>query len=204
MLEEVFINYEKEYQNIFSSFYPALESTGFQERNLSVNFSKAYEKTYPSDKVFSWFELQFPNEDNENVYHFDCLIINITRNEIFFIESKRFKSVKRQEDRCKKDIERIEKYINDPKGFLYDKRFVDFLSFKKYGLILADVWQESPGKINIYERFLNKEIFKEDVSSKKNILHKVIRFNYEENGIRINPLKESKTEYDLLAFVWEL
>ena len=40
--QEVFINFEKEYQNVFSSFYPSLEGTGFQERNLSVNFSKAY------------------------------------------------------------------------------------------------------------------------------------------------------------------
>lgn len=204
MLEEVFKNFEKEYQNIFSSFYPSLESTGFQERNLSVNFSKAYEKAYPNDNVFSWFELQFRNEKDEPVNHFDCLIVNITKKEIYFVEAKRFKSAKRQEDRCKKDIERIEKYINDPEGFLDDKRFVDFLSFKKYGLILADVWQESPGKTRIYERFLNKEIFKEDVSSKKNILHKVIRFNYEENGIRIKPLKESDTEYDLLTFLWEL
>ena len=40
MLEEVFKNYDLIYRNILKNFYPSLGSTGFQERNLTVNFSK--------------------------------------------------------------------------------------------------------------------------------------------------------------------
>ena len=43
-LDKVFENYKSIYQRILSSFYPSLGKTGFQERNLTVNFSKAYEK----------------------------------------------------------------------------------------------------------------------------------------------------------------
>ena len=203
--QEVFINFEKEYQNVFSSFYPSLEGTGFQERNLSVNFSKAYEKAYPNDNVFSWFELQFPNDKGELVNHFDCLIINITKKEIFFVEAKRFKSAKRQEERSKKDITRIKSFVEN--RFSKDIRFQDFQDFQLYGLILADVWQESPSKIKLYKKFLNEEIFKDMISKDKYMLYKTIKFNYKENEMdynRINSLKESLCEYDLLAFLWKL
>ena len=202
MLEEVFRNYEKEYQNIFNSFYPALEGTGFQERNLSVNFAKAYEKAYYNDNIFSWFELQFPNDKNENVNHFDCLIVNTSKREMFFVEAKRYKSAKKQKERSIMDIERIEKYISE--RLSKDSRFIDFLGFKKYGLILADVWQESPSKRKLYSEFRNEEIFKDIVPNKNVILYKAIRFNYDDNGNRINTLKESNQEYDLLAFLWKI
>ena len=203
MLEEVFKNYKKIYQNVFSSFYPSLEGTGFQERNLSVNFSKAYEKTYCNDNVFSWFELQFPNDKGKIVNHFDCLVVNITKKEVFFIEAKRFKSVKRQEDRSKEDITRINTFVE--KEFSQDPRFKEFQDFKLYGLILADVWLESPSKRKLYKKFLNEEIFKDEMSEDKYLLYKTIRFNYKENekdDDRINSLKSSITEYDLLAFLW--
>jgi len=40
---DVFENYRYNYQRIFSILYPSKNSTGFTERNLSVNFANAYE-----------------------------------------------------------------------------------------------------------------------------------------------------------------
>ena len=58
MLEDVFNNYINIYKHILTTnkFYPSVGSTGFQERNLTVNFSKAYEKTYNNDNVISSIE----------------------------------------------------------------------------------------------------------------------------------------------------
>ena len=43
-LSDVFGSYRYNYQRIFSLLYPSKNSTGFTERNLSVNFAHAYEK----------------------------------------------------------------------------------------------------------------------------------------------------------------
>lgn len=203
MLEELFKNFEKEYQNIFSSFYPSLEGTGFQERNLSVNFAKAYEKTFQNDNVFSWFELQFPNDKNKLINHFDCLIANISKKEIYFVEAKRYNSAKRQKERAKEDITRIEKFVEN--HFSVDPRFHEYRDFQLYGIILADVWQESHSKRRLYKEFINQEIFKDMMSNDRYILYKTIRFNYDnDSGVRINALKDSNQEYDLLTFLWKL
>ena len=81
LLEEVFKDYKNIYDNILNAFYPSLGSTGFQERNLTVNFSKAYESVYEKDTVFSWFELQFGDKKNN---HFDCLIVNENKKRTVF------------------------------------------------------------------------------------------------------------------------
>lgn len=44
--DEVFENYKNNYVKIFDMIYPAKGNTGFPERNLSVNFAKAYEKMF--------------------------------------------------------------------------------------------------------------------------------------------------------------
>ena len=58
-LESIFNLYKSRYLRIFEKIYPARNSTGFPERNLSVNFTKAYETYYLNCYVISWFELQF-------------------------------------------------------------------------------------------------------------------------------------------------
>lgn len=59
---DVFENYRYNYQRIFSILYPSKNSTGFTERNLSVNFANAYERINPS--AITWFEFQFGENNN--------------------------------------------------------------------------------------------------------------------------------------------
>ena len=186
-LEKVFERYQMIYKKILVSnrFYPSLDSTGFQERNLTVNFSKAYEQVYANDNVISWFELQFGENKNN---HFDCLIINMDRKEIFFIESKRFSNVKTKTSSVAKDIERIEGFVN--KDRLVDNRFKDFSEFAINGVILADVWHETPSKIEVYEKFKTKTFFK----GTKDGIYDVKTIN---NIADCRP-------YSLLSFVWKI
>lgn len=68
---DVFENYRYNYQRIFSILYPSKNSTGFTERNLSVNFANAYERINPS--AITWFEFQFGENNN---LHYDAVIID--------------------------------------------------------------------------------------------------------------------------------
>ena len=68
-ISKVIDKYYDFYYKIFDSIYPAHNSTGFTERNQTVNFSKAIESLY--DDVISWFE--YPVGDNK---HIDAIIIN--------------------------------------------------------------------------------------------------------------------------------
>ena len=56
----VFLRYGDMYREILNEIYPAKNRTGFSERNLSVNFSKAFEKIAceSGQKAISWFEFQ--------------------------------------------------------------------------------------------------------------------------------------------------
>ena len=68
---DVFENYRNNYQRILSLLYPSKNSTGFTERNLSVNFANAYERVNSS--AITWFEFQFGENNN---LHYDAVIID--------------------------------------------------------------------------------------------------------------------------------
>ena len=89
--KNIFDEYKNYYECVFDVFYPSKNSTGFTERNLSVNFSKAYEKLNP--KAITWFEFQFGEKNN---LHYDALIINRETKELFLIESKRFSKLNKK------------------------------------------------------------------------------------------------------------
>lgn len=80
---DVFEKYKKNYDRIFKVIYPAKNSTGFPERNLSVNFAKAYENVF--DNTVTWYELQFGIKNNR---HIDAVIIDIKNKRIIFINQK--------------------------------------------------------------------------------------------------------------------
>jgi len=138
--------YSKEYERILSKsgFYPSLGSIGFQERNLTVNFSKAYEQMFPT--ALAWFEFQFKVEKNHK--HVDCLIFDKESQRIILIEAKRLNSNRKLKG-IKEDIERINNFAREDQINLSgNKRLrIEDLSLHRnqyhfFGLILADIWKE--------------------------------------------------------------
>ena len=148
-IERILQQYKKNYFRIFESIYPSKGSTGFTERNLSVNFAKAYEQIYP--QAFTWYEFQFGKNNN---LHYDAIIINPEDREIVVIESKRFSELFKKVREVGEDIERIRAFSTD-----YFEEFVDRIpNLKEYtvvGVILADVWAKGKNKITISEAFKN-------------------------------------------------
>lgn len=171
--KRVFDEYIRIYQSIFDILYPSKNSTGFQERNQTVNFVKAYEKTYFKDVVASWFEFQFGKKNNN---HIDALIVNKTTKEIFLIESKRFRNESDLESSTKDYIRMTEQFTLSE----FNNRIDNHNDYRVYGIILADVWTENDTKINIYNEFEN--IFLKDIAThyKSNVLSntKCINDNY--------------------------
>ena len=129
-LDFIFKKYSEKYAKIFEKLYPAKGSTGFTERNQTVNYSKAMEDLYPS--TVTWFEFQFGDENNK---HIDAVIINPELKTIFIIEAKRFNLVKRKTKSIGEDIIRINSLSGD-----FAKEFADripnFASYKLQGMIL--------------------------------------------------------------------
>lgn len=108
----VFENYRYNYQRIFSLLYPSKNSTGFTERNLSVNFANAYERINPS--AITWFEFQFGENNN---LHYDAVIIDTENKRLLLIESKRFSNPHTKIASIANDIDRIQNvkinYLHD-------------------------------------------------------------------------------------------
>lgn len=144
---KVLQRYKENYCRIFERIYPSKNGTGFTERNLSVNFAKAYESVY--EDAITWYEFQFGEKNN---LHYDAIIINPKNKEIVVIESKRFSHVHKKAREVGEDIERVRNFITE-----YFKEFVeripDLQEYSVKGVILADVWTETALKIDVKESF---------------------------------------------------
>ena len=191
--KNIFDEYKKYYECIFDVFYPSKNSTGFTERNLSVNFSKAYEKLNP--KAITWFEFQFGEKNN---LHYDALIINRETKELFLIESKRFSNLDKKVNEVQNDIIRIKEAITIYNSD-FESRIPQFNDYTIYGIILTDVWTESKGKIAIKESFEN-EVFTEKYFSHK--LPEIAYFTQSFN--KPNPYIQTLKNYYLTSFVWKV
>lgn len=152
--KEVYEKYRNKYAKIFKCLYPAKNSTGFPERNLSVNFSKAVEEIFPS--ACTWFEFQFGPKNN---FHFDAVIIIPEIKTILIVESKRFSNPTVKTEEIGSDMDRINKVKKDYYSEFAD-RIPGFSGFTVCGVILADVWTETKRKEKIKESF-EKENFVE-------------------------------------------
>ena len=154
MIESVFEAYGEIYRNILNNIYPAKNSTGFPERNLSVNFTKAYEAfaAQKGQNAFSWFEFQFGNSNN---LHVDAVLINKTTHELYVIESKRFSNPMPKMREIGEDIDRVYSLVEELRQEnLQDKFRIKLDDFEhKYGVILADVWTETPLKEEILQAY---------------------------------------------------
>ena len=148
-IDKILKKYRENYCRIFERIYPSKGSTGFTERNLSVNFAKAYESVH-KDSI-TWYEFQFGYKNSQ---HYDAIIVDPKGKELVVIESKRFSNVYKKLKEGSKDIDRIRKVATE-----YFKDFIDRIpDLKEYsikGVILADVWTETALKIDVKESFCN-------------------------------------------------
>lgn len=185
---DVFEKYKKNYDRIFKVIYPAKNSTGFPERNLSVNFAKAYENVF--DNTVTWYELQFGIKNNR---HIDAVIIDIKNKRIIFIESKRFSNPSKKVNEINDDIDRInslkEELLNNS-----DKRISDIKTYKFYGIILADIWLETKTKKEIFNEYKDKTFIKNKYPS----------FELKELYYDIREFNNIIDNYKLLSFLWKL
>ncbi len=196
-INDVFAEYQGIYQKILDSFYPAKNSTGFPERNLSVNLSKAYEKVaeVKGQKSISWFELQFGERNNS---HVDAVIINLSTNELLVVEAKRFSNPALKMKEVSKDIERIHSLVAELKT--EDRIEMDKIK-KCYGIVLADVWIETDIKKQILKSYKAGQKNPQDKESFINLYFpdlKLLNLQYD-----VRDISEIENYY-LLSFLWEI
>ena len=161
-LLEVFCLYKEYYVEILKCIWPSIDSNGFQERNLTVNFTNAYKEiAKKKDNIaIVWFEFQCGESGNK---HVDALLMNTTSKEIFIIEAKRYNNVNQKVKSVAWDVKRIQEFFYDKSIFI--ERLGDISDYKFYGMILADVWCETKSKIDIAQLYSDKEFFEKKIST---------------------------------------
>ena len=159
----VFDEYERRYERLFHSIYPSRNSTGFPERNLTVNLCHAFEHD-----ATALFEMQFGSSNRE---HLDGVLLSDrleNDRELALIESKRFKSPSAVET-IGKDIGRIYRCFYELKkeNLVPETRRIDMSSVRTvFGCELADVWVENRFKDTVCESYRNGtflDVFKKDI-----------------------------------------
>lgn len=149
VMNQVFAEMQRAYINVFRWMYPSKNSTGFTERNLSVNFAEAYKKVHPDSHA--WYEFQFGEKNN---LHYDAVIVNPADKEILLVESKRIKAKGKIEE-IHNDILRIQGAKDLYAGEFKD-RIREFQTYQIVGVILADVWTEGNMKSRVRDSFAQK------------------------------------------------
>lgn len=202
IFSDVFEKYRLNYRQIFSSFYPSKNSTGFTERNLSVNFAKAYEQMNPSS--ITWFEFQFGQVNN---LHYDALIIDSANKRILLIESKRFSTPNKKIIGVGADIDRIQQSIESYSQD-FKSRIPDFLNYSIYGVVLADVWTETRKKKQIYDAFKKAEFVEVYLTEHLKKYPPLSEASYFVGDFADLPIDAPKWDilqtYHLVSFVWTL
>lgn len=196
--DAVFDEYRNLYEHILERIYPAKNSTGFPERNLSVNFSKAYERiaNANNEDAYSWFEFQFGERNN---LHVDAIILNDTTHELIIVESKRYSNTEKKIREVGEDIDRIyefsEEIRKEDRIPLYENEHI-------YGVILADLWKETNTKEQVLQAYDEKNFLKKYSEKLRNIHQPENEqyFTFLINGSRMRKAKP----YYLLSILWQI
>lgn len=193
--EKVHKLYGEIYRHILRHIYPAKNSTGFPERNLSVNFSKAYEAVYSGEGCFTWYELQFGDKNN---LHYDACIVDETNRRIILVESKRFSNLNKKITEIGVDINRIQS-IKKIAQMELNNRIPRIEAYEIYGLILADAWEETTGKIEVIRSFENSTFLNQYATKLGAEIEQVLP-QYHAELIK----KFENNKYYLLSFIWRV
>lgn len=132
------------YLNIFRVYYPAHNSTGFPERNITCNFVASLRQLCPN--AVAWFEAPITKG---NVQHMDAVAFLPDLKTMLMIESKRLSDVYKKERELVDDLKRTRMPSTQQmlKNGLFNLEINHSIS-----VLLADIWLETE---------LKKKFFKE-------------------------------------------
>ena len=123
------------YSRMLDTYYPAFETTGFTERNLTFNF--CHEALCLNEKLIVWQEV--PLSDKEQ--HLDSIIFDDVNKSIYIVEAKRL-GAEGAISSIKNDMERLEDLSTQWKKIrgVDDYYVPERKNYKKYFVILVDLW----------------------------------------------------------------
>lgn len=197
--DNIISHFHNQYKRILYYYYPAHESTGFTERNLSVNFARAVEST--SSNAFTWYEVPL----DRKVEHYDAMVVNVEAKEIYIIESKRFSVPLQKLREVGEDIQRI----TDKKNLAMvrkELKLPDYQNYTVYGVIVADIWLEAKSKEKIYQHWNNTFVDAyPDVLSATGVNNASIKSpQWFTRGFDSKDTFEQAEKYKLLVMIFEL
>lgn len=193
MLDEAFVLYQDIYRNILNNMYPAKGTPNFPERNMAINFSKAYETVAlkKGHRACSWFEFPFGDKNNLTM---DAVMVDPKGWELVVVEAKRYNNPLSKMQGVRKDIDRIYELVSE----LNNEERIDMNRIRHiYGVILADVWDETPMKHKIIEAYQNGQILEEYSAAMAN--------EYRAEGAESHAqCADEDLKYYLVSMVWEV
>ena len=194
---------KQEYINILKCLYPSKGSTGFTERNLSVNYATAYKAE--NETAVVWYEFTFGKGK-----HFDAVIVNPLKKEVVIVESKRFTNPSNKAAEINEDIARIQSLRSEENlKNEFEKRLPDWNEYSIVGTIIADVWTEKDEKIEVFDSFKEQRFSSQTFAACENLINllnseKTARCFYEEFcDVEESGIEECvKKNYKLLKIQW--
>lgn len=199
--ELVFEKYKENYKKIFDYLYPSKGSTGFTERNLSVNFTKAYEAV--NTQAITWYEFSF-----EKGKHLDAVIIDPNSQKIIIVESKRFSNPEIKVKEVDDDIDRILGFSNNLESE-FKNRINNIDKYSILGVILADVWTENEQKTSIQASFESDNYLSNYLCNYTKVIINPIYFclNFKDT-VFLNEIEKKhkaiKDTYNLVGLIWTI
>ena len=218
MLDEVFELFIERYKKILGFFWPTIGDTGFAERNLSTNFVTAYEKNISErgEECISWYEFQIRGESGRNDNHLDAILINLTKREIYLIESKRLVTSQLKK-KIKGIIYDIERMMGNNLIEGIGERVENIDSYRIFGCVLTDIWSHNGRSCNndvitYFKKCSNQNVtglflLKELSDIVNYSLPEMIKLFDKQVDVRcMSPYTTSdkKSDYYIISMIWQI
>lgn len=135
MIETILKRMQARYSQMLDTYYPAFETTGFTERNLTFNF--CHEALCLNENMIAWQEV--PLSDKEQ--HLDSIIFDDVNKSIYIVEAKRLGaegaigSIENDMDRLEGLSEKWTKIRGIDDIYVPERK-----NYTKYFVVLVDLW----------------------------------------------------------------
>ncbi len=135
MIETILNRMQARYSQMLDTYYPAFDTTGFTERNLTFNF--CHEALCLNENMIAWQEV--PLSDKEQ--HLDSIIFDDVNKSIYIVEAKRL-GAEGAIGSIESDMKRLDGLSTDWKKIrgVDDYYVPERKNYKKYFVILVDLW----------------------------------------------------------------